>query len=769
MENTVTVHYHSQHGRYFDYSLWKWIDFHEGTDSSFSGFDHFGLVGDVTIDSPFFLEHIYIIIKNHNWSFKTKDFRIQRRSGAPKTEVWIVEGDDRLYYSYQAAITSHYYRHRDSHAFDMAMNYQYFDEQWGFQGWLGYQYQKEKTEFRLWAPTAAKVDLIFYHTTDDTSAIDRIVPMKRGDMVAADNHHANTHGVWFTTIAYDLHYQAYAYRVYYRDKTFADTRDPYSVATTANGKRSVVLAPEHLNPKGFAVKQGKEAYWRLDNPNQAVITELHIRDFSKSITSGVAEFYRGKFLGACQSGTHNAYGDATGFDYLKTLGISHVQLQPIFDHHQTFDTDGNYAYNWGYDPENFNVPEASFSTAPHQPENRILELKQLIQAYHDAGIAVIMDVVYNHTYSSSNSAFQLTVPDYFYRMNADGSFQDGSGCGNETASEKEMFRKYMIDSILYWVNEYNIDGFRFDLMGLHDIETMNAIRQALDDIDPRLIMYGEGWDMGTGLLPEQKSKKDNAYQMPNIGFFNDDLRNAIKGAEVFGKLTRGFVSGVKTASLVEGFKGSQCLSSYVAPNQVVNYVEAHDNYNLNDLLWELNPEDDAEQHRRRVEVASAMNLLLQGLCFMQLGQEFLRTKLYPTGKDGRLTEADKYAAMNSYNAPDRVNQIDWNHVTYYHSTIAFIRSLIRLKRHDPAFSYQTYQEIDDHVGLAPLTQTDDILVVDMIGTKHYRLIFNQSEKNLENYMTDVSEYAIIETNIKRLHFKNPILEACSASIFEIKK
>lgn len=322
--------------------------------------------------------------KNHNWSIKTRDFRIQRNSGIPKTEAWIVEGDDTLYYSHQAAITSHYYSHRDSHAFDMAMNYQYFDYQWGFQGWLGYQYQKEKTEFRLWGPTAAKVDLIFYQTTDDKSSIDYIVPMERGDIINLDNHLYNTHGVWFATIEHDLDYQAYAYRVYYRDKIFQDTRDPYSIATTTNGRRSVILAQEHRNPKGFSVKQGKEAYWRLDNPNQAVITELYIRDFSKSLTSGVAELYRGKFLGACQSGMHNSYGDETGFDYLKKLGISHVQLQPIFDHHQTFDADGNYAYNWGYDPENFNVPEASFSTVPHKPENRILELKQLIQAYHFA-------------------------------------------------------------------------------------------------------------------------------------------------------------------------------------------------------------------------------------------------------------------------------------------------------------------------------------------------------------------------------------------------
>lgn len=359
-----------------------------------------------------------------------------------------------------------------------------------------------------------------------------------------------------------------------------------------------------------------------------------------------------------------------------------------------------------------------------------MELKQLIQAYHDAGIAVMMDVVYNHTYLSYNSAFQLTVPDYFYRMNADGSFQDGAGCGDETASEKEMFRKYMIDSVLYWVNEYNIDGFRFDLMGLHDIETMNAIRQALDDINPRLMMYGEGWDMGTGLLPEQKAKKDNAYQMPNIGFFNDNVRDGIKGSEVYGQFKHGFVSGAATEGIIaKGVLGSDELSSYLTPNQVINYVEAHDNHNLNNLMWELHPDDSLETHTRRIEMASAMNVLMQGVAFMQIGQEFLRTKLYPTGNNGQLTSSDKQLAMNSYNAPDRVNQIDWDNVTEHHATIAFMRGIIHLKRTNPAFSYQSYKEIRGHVYVHVANDYDGVVVFDILGEKNYRIFLIKMKKS----------------------------------------
>ncbi|MGT2960915.1 type I pullulanase [Streptococcus caballi] len=769
MDNTVVIHYHSKHGKYFDLSLWQWRDGQLGKDAYFSRYDSFGAVATLTYPEPYFLSHVFVIVKNHNWSHKTVDFRINRNSGIPKTEVWIVDGDDTLYYSRQAAVSSHAYGHRQPHAFEMAINSKSFDRKWGFDGWLGFRYTEDFTEFRLWAPTAEKVELVLYDSTGERASVSRVFPMARGNEKNENDHSQNTHGVWFETIQGNLNYQAYRYRIYYRKRTFRDTRDPYSIATTANGKRSIVIAPEHLKPVGFEVKHGRDASWRLDNPNQAVIYEMHVRDFSKSATSGVSEANRGRFKGVFEEGTTNQFGDKTGFDYVKELGITHIQLQPVFDHHQIIEANGEYKYNWGYDPENFNVPEASFTSNPDEPATRILELKSLIQAYHDAGIAVIMDVVYNHTFSSQNSAFQLTVPDYYYRMNADGSFQDGSGCGNETASEKEMYRKYMLDSILYWTKEYNIDGFRFDLMGLHDIDTMNLIRAELDKIDKNILMYGEGWDMGTGLSPDQKAKKENAYQMPRIGFFNDDQRNAIKGAEVYGSFEKGFVSGAATEDIVaKSILGSDEIVGYLKPCQVLNYVEAHDNYNLNDLLLELHPKDDKETHIKRVELATAMSLLMQGMSFMQIGQEFLRSKLYPTGDSGELTYADKERAMNSYNAPDNVNQVNWRNVTYYRSTIDFVKKIIALKTKTDYFSYPSFEEVREHVFVETAINGTGYVSFIVDDERKYKVFFNASGKRLQNLFSN----DIIVTNGSQVENKDSTesyIDNLTVTVFDISK
>lgn len=766
MENTVIVHYHSRHGKYFNLSLWQWRDGQLGKDAPFSQYDNFGAVAHLTYPTPYFLSHVYLIVKNKNWSYKTIDFRVNRNRGIPKTEVWIVDGDNTLYYSRQAAVASHAYARREPHAFEMGTNSKSFDKKWGFNGWLGFSYFESHTEFRLWAPTAVKVELVLYRSTTETASVERVFTMARGNKDNIDDHSKNTRGVWFETVQGNLNYQSYSYRVYYRKRTFVDTRDPYAISTTANGCRSIVISKSHLCPTGFVVKHGKEATWRLDNPNNAVIYEMHVRDFSKSNTSGITQENRGKFCGLFEEGSKNHFGDKTCFDYVKSLGITHIQLQPIFDHHQTFDENGDYAYNWGYDPENFNVPEASFTSNPHEPATCILELKQAIQAYHNAGIGVIMDVVYNHTYSSQNSAFQLSVPDYYYRMNADGSFQDGSGCGNETASEKEMFRKYMVDSILYWVSEYNIDGFRFDLMGLHDIKTMNIIRAELDKIDPRLLMYGEGWDMGTGIEPDQKAKKENAYHMPRIGFFNDDQRDAIKGAEVYGSFKKGFVSGAATEDVVaKAILGSDEIVGYITPGQVVNYVEAHDNYNLNDLLLELNPGDNIETHIKRVQLAVIMNLFMQGIAFMQIGQEFLRTKLYPTGADGTLTWGDKERAMNSYNAPDNVNQVNWRNVTYYKSTIEFIKKAIYLKTKTTLFSYPTFEEIREHVYIEEAYSGAGFVKFTIEDERKCEVIFNTYRKRLQKFELN----DIILTNNDSLQRDNLSIDSLTVAVLDIKE
>lgn len=732
LDNATIVHFHSQEENYFDLRVWQWQIGGLGHEAYFNLFDSFGVKATLTYPAPHFLGEVGVLVMKKDWSAKTKDYHVQRHYGVDKTEVWLVDGDDTVYYSRQAAVASPHYGRRQAHAFDMGTNSRAFDKKWGFDGWLGFNYQQEATEFRLWAPTAELVELVLYSSTNQDASVAQVYPMRRGEQYNPEKHTENTHGVWYLNLSGDYNYTAYSYRVHYRRRTFRDSRDPYSIATTADGKRSIVISNEDLRPQGFTVTHGEKAPWRLSNPNQAVICEMHIRDFTKSETSGVDEDKRGKFLGAIQTGTKNAFGDATGFDYIKHMGYNYIQLQPVFDHHQTILEDGSYAYNWGYDPENYNVPEASFTSNPEEPATRILELKELIQAYHEAGIGVILDVVYNHTYATQDSVFQLVVPDYYYRMNADGSFQNGSGCGNETASEKEMFRKYMIDSLTYWVTEYGVDGFRFDLMGLHDVETMNAIRSAMDKIDPNILLYGEGWDMGVGLMPEDKAKKENAWQMPRIGFFNDDARDAIKGAEVYGYFERGFVSGEATEDvLAKAFLGSDELNHYLSPSQVVNYVEAHDNYNLNDLMWHLHPYDDLETHKKRIALASEVNLTLQGICFMQLGQEFMRTKLYPTGENGELTQEDRERAMNSYNAPDEVNQVDWNLVTEHADLVAKIRLFISEKRENMIFSIDEFPKVRELVFVERAVPGSGHLVVRYGDEKHTSLKLNNIEKVLE--------------------------------------
>lgn len=737
ISNKVRVHFHSPSGVYDAYSVWQWVGGQQGREQVFSGTDSFGRIADLTYEAEQFLSDVYLLVKRGDWQSQSCDFQVRRDSGIPQTEVWIVDGDETLYYSRQAAVTSLFYRQRDPHAFDMVLSPQSFDSVWGFDGWLGFSYDEKGTIFRLWAPTAEQVSVVLYETTADDASIDRIISMSRGNLKNEQDHRYNTHGVWFARVEGDLNGKAYRYRIYDQEKAFRDSRDPYAIAVTASGQRSVVLAPTALVPEGFSVRHGEAAPWRLSNPNQIVVSEVHIRDFSMSETSGVSKDKRGKFLGACQTGTTNAFGEATTFDYLKTLGVTHVQFQPVFDHHQIILDDGSYAYNWGYDPENYNVPDASFTSNPNDPATRILELKQLIQAYHDAGLGVVLDVVYNHTYSSIASPFQLTVPDYYYRMNADGSFQNGSGCGNETASEKEMFRKYMIDSLTYWVTAYGVDGFRFDLMGLHDVETMRAIRVAMDAIDPNILLYGEGWDMGTGLLPEAKAKKDNAHLLPRIGFFNDDLRDAIKGAEVYGALKTGFVSGAPTESVVaKGLLGSDELAPYLSPGQVLNYVEAHDNYNLHDLLQTLHPEDDLETLRQRIELALVLQLLMPGMTFMQIGQEFLRSKLYPTGPHGELTAEDRERAMNAYNAPDVVNQVNWNQVMTHRQTVELVRQLLHWRRSEPLLALESFEAIRQHRFVSSAVSGSGLVSLSLGGEKTFTIIFNSRDKKFEIRVTE---------------------------------
>ncbi|WP_088848146.1 type I pullulanase, partial [Streptococcus pneumoniae] len=628
-------------------------------------------------------------------------------------------------------------------AFDKAINSASFDHHWGYQGELGCRVEDNQAHFSLWSPTATEVQVVVYESAANDAPVWKTFEMKRGNSYSY-NHKDNTIGVWSLDVEEDLVGKAYQYQVQFPHHQTL-TRDPYTIATSPDGKRSAILSHVEKQVENFEVKHGSEATWRLENPCKAVICEMHIRDLTKSPTSGVDEHLRGTFLGAAQAGTVNQYGQSTAFDYIKKLGYNYVQLQPIADRHKEYDEDGNVTYNWGYDPQNYNAPETSFSTNPDDPAQVIRDLKVMVQAYHDAGIGVIMDVVYNHTFSVVDAPFQTTVPDYYYRMNPDGTFQNGTGVGNETASEHEMFRKYMIDSLLYWVQEYNIDGFRFDLMGIHDVKTMQMIRQSLDEIDSNIILYGEGWDMGTGLAPYDKAKKDNAYQMPNIGFFNDNQRDAVKGGEVYGAIKSGFVSGAATEPiLAKAILGSRELGSYTHPNQVLNYVEAHDNYNLHDLLATLHPDQSSEQIMRKVETATAMNLLMQGMAFMEIGQEFGRTKLVATGENGELTHDDRERAMNSYNAPDSVNQVNWNLINERQDSIEFIRQVIRLKTKTGAFSYSSYDEIYHHVFVHSAIEHSGYLIYEVHGKEHLLVVVNAKSEPYQ--FENAGNLAMLVTN-----------------------
>lgn len=649
----MRIHYHRKNGEYDTCSFVKSQD--QRIDLLTYKEDYFGALFSFEHPSSHVIESLNFVVHTGQTS---KEYSIRFNHYPLLTEVWILEGDDRIYYSENPAIASPFYKNQNPFAFDKAINSASFDHHWGYQGELGCRVEDNQAHFSLWSPTATEVQVVVYESAANDAPVWKTFEMKRGNSYSY-NHKDNTIGVWSLDVEEDLVGKTYQYQVQFPHHQTL-TRDPYTIATSPDGKRSAILSHVEKQVENFEVKHGSEATWRLENPCKAVICEMHIRDLTKSPTSGVDEHLRGTFLGAAQAGTVNQYGQSTAFDYIKKLGYNYVQY-------------------------------------------------------------------------------------YYYRMNPDGTFQNGTGVGNETASEHEMFRKYMIDSLLYWVQEYNIDGFRFDLMGIHDVKTMQMIRQSLDEIDSNIILYGEGWDMGTGLAPYDKAKKDNAYQMPNIGFFNDNQRDAVKGGEVYGAIKSGFVSGAATEPiLAKAILGSRELGSYTHPNQVLNYVEAHDNYNLHDLLATLHPDQSSEQIMRKVETATAMNLLMQGMAFMEIGQEFGRTKLVATGENGELTHDDRERAMNSYNAPDSVNQVNWNLINERQDSIEFIRQVIRLKTKTGAFSYSSYDEIYHHVFVHSAIEHSGCLIYEVHGKEHLLVVVNAKSEPYQ--FENAGNLAMLVTN-----------------------
>lgn len=544
---------------------------------------------------------------------------------------------------------------------------------------LGASYSKKATTFKVWSPNAASVRVnIFEHGSDNEG--------DAGSIMSRAMSLDKTTGVWSVTINGDLLNKYYTYSVTH-GKTTKETADVYAKACGVNGQRSMVVDLSTTNPDGWE----NDKHVLVQNQTDASVWEISVADFSSSESSGVSEANRGKYLAFTEEGTtvNGVQGaSSTCVDYLKKLGVKYVQIMPFYDF-GSVDESKNIMdqYNWGYDPVNYNCPEGSYSTNPKKGEVRIKECKQMIQALHNAGIGVIMDVVYNHTYTS-DSWLQRTVPNYYYRMNNDGTFSNGSGCSNDTASEHLMFRKYMIDSVTYWASEYHIDGFRFDLMGLHDVTTMNSIRTALDNLyadgsGSQILMYGEAWDMATNcdegtVLASQKNLKQLSDR---IGAFDDTIRDAIKGST--GGTDGAFVQeGSRRANLKTGIAGQSDTTTGWAnvPSQCVTYASCHDNLCLYDKLVGSVYGADGK-YRKRYEDLVAMNKLSaaivitsQGIPFSLGGEEFCRSK-----------DGDE----NSYASSRKGNMLDWENVDLYSDVIEYYRGLYKIRDAFAAFSDST--------------------------------------------------------------------------------
>ncbi|MBQ9119135.1 MAG: type I pullulanase [Lachnospiraceae bacterium] len=545
---------------------------------------------------------------------------------------------------------------------------------------LGALCYPDRTEFRLWAPTATTVSLRLYPDGSTSPVLDEIA------LIQGES------GVWIVTIPQYLHGTYYTYRLTI-DGISREACDPYAKACGINGHRSMVVDLARTNPAGWTADHGPT----LASPTDAILYELHIRDLSSDASSGIHA--KGKFLGLTETGTKNAAGLSTGLDHIRALGITHIHLLPFFDYASVDEAAALPNFNWGYDPANYNIPEGSYSTNASDGVTRIRELKQLIQTLHTHGLGIIIDVVYNHTFATEDSCFHKIVPNYYHRTLPDSTFSNGSGCGNETASERPMVRRYIVDSVVYWAKEYHIDGFRFDLMGLHDIDTMQAIRKALDEISPAILIYGEGWTGGASPLPEDtRASKQNIAKLPGIAAFNDNLRDTIKG-NVFSATDKGFVSGKHDLTdelrlgicaccahpaLPAALRSDPNACWAAAPTQSINYVSAHDNLTLWDKLTLSNPDVSRKQRIQMNQLAAAIYLTSQGIPFFQAGEEFLRSK--PKADGSGFDE-------NSYNAPDSVNSIKWDELTENLAVFEYYKGLISFRKAHPALRLTTTEAL----------------------------------------------------------------------------
>lgn len=537
-------------------------------------------------------------------------------------------------------------------------------------------YTPEQSVFTLWAPSADRVRLNLYASGEEGDPEEHVEMEKAG------------YGTWRIHIDHDLKGSFYTFQIEKNGKWLNETPGIWAKAVGINGNRAAVIDWNETNPDGWESDRSPE----LKMYSDIILYELHHRDFSIAPDSGIEN--KGKFLALTETGTKTPEGEATGLDHLKELGVTHIHILPSFDFATVDETklDEN-RYNWGYDPKNYNVPDGSYSTDPANPVVRIREFKEMVKSLHQNGFRIVLDVVYNHTASTDHSNFDLTVPGYFYRQNADGSYSNASGCGNETASEREMVRHYIIESVKFWAREYHIDGFRFDLMGIHDIETMNRLRSELLEIDPTIFVYGEGWVAADSPLPfEQRAVKENVGQMEGIGVFNDEFRDGLKGS-TFDEQEPGYASGninghfepVKYG-IVGGTDHPQvdyggllyCNAPYAgAPSQMINFVSCHDGYTLVDKLKLSVQGDHAADELIPIDkLVHTVLLTAQGIPFIRSGEEIMQ---------------DKQGEPNSYKSPDSINRIDWSLKAKNREVFDFIRGLIALRKAHPAFRIPTVE------------------------------------------------------------------------------
>ncbi|MDW8802749.1 type I pullulanase [Clostridium sp. A1-XYC3] len=666
--------------------------------------------------------------------FRSYKFEIKNGNSKLSIEKYsVVDNNVTLFLKEEVNIKSEcYISHENLHKkilFHPLFSTKDFDNRFYHDLALGAIYNHEYTIFRIWSPTASNISLLLYSNGEPSIEEDKkVINMKESN------------GLWSVLVKGDLNGYYYNYEVEVYNKV-NEVVDPYAKSVSINGLRGFIVDLSKTNPHGWYKDTGPS----LENYTDAIIYETSIRDISIYHESGVA--HKGKFLALTEDSTFSSNNLPTCLDHIKDLGITHLQLMPIFDFsYISVDEKQPYKYNWGYDPQNYNVPEGSYSTNPYDPICRIYELKKLIYHLHQNNIAVNMDVVYNHVFDAANSNFEKIFPEYYFRYLQNGALSNGSGCGNDTASEHSMMRKFIIDSVLYWCKEYHIDGFRFDLMGLQDIDTMNSLRKKLSEFKKNVMIYGEGWNLNTCLDESQKATYNNSKKLPGIAFFNDRIRDCIKG-DVFNAEEKGFATG-KSHSSKELIKLICC--DFLAPSQSVNYISCHDNLTLWDKIDSSCKYESFDTKKRMAKLCAAIILTSPGIPFIYSGEEFCRTK---------------YGEHNSYNKPDNINWVDWARKAEFIDVFNYYKNLISIRKNHPAFRIDTADKIKEHLVILDYYPDNTIgfILKDYANNDSWKdilVIFNANKKDVIIDLPEGRWYVALKDNTdikKKISYEDTIV------------